>query len=72
MKHLHCLLFGGSALILLTGYLDIACQLFVKLEYGDLAISQGSRLARPLKSIIPGLEYKELGSHALQDTKHSH
>ncbi|AFY57255.1 hypothetical protein Riv7116_4844 [Rivularia sp. PCC 7116] len=49
------LLFEGSALILLAGYLNIACQLFVKLEYGELAISEGSALARPLKSIIPGL-----------------
>ena len=49
------LLFEGSTIILFAGHLDIACQLFVKLQYGELAISGGSSLARPLKSIIPGL-----------------
>ncbi|MDY6899785.1 MAG: SMI1/KNR4 family protein [Cyanobacteriota bacterium] len=49
------LLFEGSTLILLAGYFDIAYQLFIKLISGELAISEESSLAPPLKSIIPGL-----------------
>ncbi len=53
-------LFEGSTLVLLAGYPDIAYQLFVKLIQGELAISEESSLAHPIKSIIPGLCY-ELG-----------
>ncbi|MEL6461796.1 MAG: hypothetical protein AAFQ91_26785 [Cyanobacteria bacterium J06621_15] len=49
------LLFEGSTIILFAGYLDIASELFAKLQYGELAISEGSRLAPLLNSIIPGL-----------------
>ena len=49
------LLFEGSALILLAGYIDIAYQLFLKLIQGELAICDESVLANPLKLIIPGL-----------------
>lgn len=52
------LLFEGAALVLLAGYADIAYQLFVKLTQGNLAISEESSLAHPIKSIIPGLCYE--------------
>ncbi len=54
------MLFEGSTLVLLAGYPDIAYQLLVKLTQGNLAISEESTLAHPLKSIIPSLCY-ELG-----------
>lgn len=53
-------LFEGSTLVLLAGYPDIAYQLFIKLTQGNLAISEESTLAHPIKSIIPSLCY-ELG-----------
>ena len=52
------LLFEASTLILLAGCPDIAYQLFVKLTQGNLAISEESSLAHPLKSIIPALCYE--------------
>jgi hypothetical protein len=46
-----------GTIVLLAGHAEIAYLLFIKLLSGELKISEYSRLAQPLKSIMPSLCY---------------